>query len=364
MTSCVQRAASAAPVENSLEVEVAGDGQVVVAGQADVGVLARQAARSRWGRRRSRRCRPGTRSPRRPCPHVGEHRLEGVAVAVDVGDDGDLHGSRGRLAVGHSLRTWNAPAGLPWPWLLPSSLRRRRSCCCGRVTASSTPAPVEPGSYFSAAEIERARDYRHGQLVLFAAGTAIEVALLVLARAPSTRASARPLPAAGARGGGRRRGAVGGVRPRARCRSAPISQPAARSTSGLSTQDWGPWLGDAGQVDGHRRRSSPAPAPRPRWRSCAAFPAGGGCPAASLVVGFARGQHLRWARSSSTRSSTSSRPLPERPHARRRAGPGARGEGRRRPGLRGRRQPAHDGRPTPTSPVWAGPSASSSTTTS
>ena len=47
------------------------------------------------------------------------------------------------------------------------------------------PVPVDPRSYFTPAELERARDYRHGQLVLFAAGTAIEAALLVwLVRRP------------------------------------------------------------------------------------------------------------------------------------------------------------------------------------
>ena len=50
------------------------------------------------------------------------------------------------------------------------------------------PVPVDPRSYFTSAELERARDYRHGQLVLFAAGTAIEVALLAwLVRRPPAR---------------------------------------------------------------------------------------------------------------------------------------------------------------------------------
>src|SRR4051812_50194991 len=74
--------------------------------------------------------------------------------------------------------------------------------------------PVDPGSYFPPAELERARDYRHGQLVLFAAGTAIEVALLAwLVRRPPARlrgpfrrpvlvaAGARAAPSGGVAGG-------------------------------------------------------------------------------------------------------------------------------------------------------------------
>ena len=45
-----------------VERELAGHGQVVVAGQADVRVLAHERDSSRWGRRRSRRRRPGTTS--------------------------------------------------------------------------------------------------------------------------------------------------------------------------------------------------------------------------------------------------------------------------------------------------------------
>ena len=72
--------------------------EVVVAGQAHGRVLARRGARSRWGRRRSRRGRRGTRSRRAAVAATSrEHRLEGVAVAVDVGEDGDLHGAEGEV---------------------------------------------------------------------------------------------------------------------------------------------------------------------------------------------------------------------------------------------------------------------------
>ena len=105
------------------------------------------------------------------------------------------------------------------------------------------PVPVDPGSYFTPAELERARDYRHGQLVLFAAGTAIEVALLAwLVRRPPARLREpfrRPVLVAAGAGAALSVGfaaaqlPVGAV---SHHRSVDI---------GLSTQDWGPWLGDA-----------------------------------------------------------------------------------------------------------------------
>ena len=66
------------------------------------------------------------------------------------------------------------------------------------------PVPVESGSYFTDAQIERARAYRRPQLMLFATSTAIELATLAwLARRPP-RALRGPFrrPAVG---GGRRR---------------------------------------------------------------------------------------------------------------------------------------------------------------
>ncbi|MDP9346938.1 MAG: hypothetical protein M3P44_14745, partial [Actinomycetota bacterium] len=47
------------------------------------------------------------------------------------------------------------------------------------------PVPVEAGSYFTAAEIERARAYRRPQLALLGSSVAIEAAMLAwLARRP------------------------------------------------------------------------------------------------------------------------------------------------------------------------------------
>ena len=63
-TSWVQRAAMRGAAGELVERQLAGHRQVVVAGQADRRVLADAARSSRWGRRRSRRGRPGTRSRR------------------------------------------------------------------------------------------------------------------------------------------------------------------------------------------------------------------------------------------------------------------------------------------------------------
>ena len=105
------------------------------------------------------------------------------------------------------------------------------------------PVPVDPGSYFTPAELDRARDYRHGQLVLFGASTAIETALLVwLVRrppAPLRRPFRRPVLVAAGAGAALSVGLAAAQLP-----VGAISHH--RSVEvGLSTQDWGPWLGDA-----------------------------------------------------------------------------------------------------------------------
>ena len=223
------------------------------------------------------------------------------------------------------------------------------------------PVPVDPRSYFTSAELERARDYRHGQLVLFAAGTTIEVALLVwLVRRPPARLRG-PFRRPGARGGGRRRGPVGGLRRWPGSRSAPISHHRAVDV-GLSTQDWGPWLGDVAKSTAIG----------------AVFAGVGAAAALALMRRFPRG--LVAARQRPRRRLRHGQHLPgpgrprsdlqqlhgaaRGPHARRRAGPRARGEASTsarstRSTPAGARRP-----PTPMSPVWGGPSASSSTTTS
>ena len=309
MTSCVQRAASAAPGENSSSVELAGHRQVVVAGEADVGVLARERDSSRWGRRRSRRGRPGTRSPRAGLRcDVGEHRLEGVAVAVDVGDDGDLHGSRGRLGRGAFFTNVERPRRVAVAVVAAFVVAEAAVLLLRPRDGVIEPVPVDPGSYFTPARARaRARlpprpagalRRRHGDR-----GGAARVA-----RAPPAGAAARALPAAGARGGGRRRGALGG----------PGRGPAA------GRRDQPPALGrrrpldpGLGAVAGRRRpsrrrsgRSSPASAPRPRSALMRRFPRRWWVPGQRRSPSASRRPASTWARSSSTRSSTASRRCP------------------------------------------------------
>jgi STE24 endopeptidase len=106
--------------------------------------------------------------------------------------------------------------------------------------------PVDPRSYFTSAELERARDYRHGQLVLFAAGTAIEAALLVwlVRRPPGPLRGPFRRPVLVAAGAGAAL-SVGFTAARI-----PVSAIGHRRSVdvGLSTQGWGPWLGDVGKT--------------------------------------------------------------------------------------------------------------------
>ena len=101
------------------EVEVAGHRQVVVAGQADVGVLARQPAAVVGIGAVAHHVAQAPDLLRRAGPDVGKDRLEGVTVAVDVGDDGDLHESRGRLG----------PWGILYERGTPPPGCRGRGCC-------------------------------------------------------------------------------------------------------------------------------------------------------------------------------------------------------------------------------------------
>ena len=204
------------------------------------------------------------------------------------------------------------------------------------------PAPVDPGSYFTpAAARARARlPPRPARALRRGHGDRGRRCSSWLVRRPP-RAPARALPAAGARGGGRRRGAVGGLSPSPRSRSAP-SATSARSTSASRPRTGGRGWATSAKSTAIGAVFAGAGAARRARRSCAASRGAGGCPAASLVVGFATVSIY----------AGPGRPRPDlqplhgaarRAHARRRAGAGARGGRRRRRGLRGRRQPAHDG---------------------
>jgi STE24 endopeptidase len=104
------------------------------------------------------------------------------------------------------------------------------------------PAPVSARSYFSADQIERARDFRRPQLALFAGQTLVELGVLVLlVRRPPRRlrrAFRRPLLS----------GAAAGAALSVALTAAPLPLAAiARQRSidvGLSTQSWGGWTVD------------------------------------------------------------------------------------------------------------------------
>jgi STE24 endopeptidase len=134
-----------------------------------------------------------------------------------------------------------------------------------------SPAPVDPGSYFTAAQLDRARDFRYGQLVIFGTSLVVELGVLAwLVRRPPARLRGplrRPvLVAAGA-------GAVLSVGLTAA--ALPLSAIShQRSVDvGLSTQNWGEWLGDVGKSVGIG----------------AVFAGAGGAAAVALMRRFPRG---------------------------------------------------------------------------
>jgi STE24 endopeptidase len=104
------------------------------------------------------------------------------------------------------------------------------------------PAPVQLSSYFSTAEIERARDFRRPQLALFGGTLLVEVGLLaaLVARPPRRlrRPMRRPVLVA----------AVAGAGLALALDAAPLPLRAVAHQRavdvGLSTQDWAEWAGD------------------------------------------------------------------------------------------------------------------------
>jgi STE24 endopeptidase len=104
------------------------------------------------------------------------------------------------------------------------------------------PAPVRLSSYFSAAEVERARDFRRPQLALYGGTLLVEVAVLgVLVARPPRRLQGtmrRPVLVA----------AVAGAGLALALDAAPLPLRAVAHERavdvGLSTQDWAEWAGD------------------------------------------------------------------------------------------------------------------------
>jgi STE24 endopeptidase len=146
------------------------------------------------------------------------------------------------------------------------------------------PAPVDPGSYFTPTELDRARDYRHGQLALFGTGLAIEAVVFIwLVRRPPARLRGpfrRPVLVAAGAGAALSIGLT--------IVQLPVSAVSHQRAVdvGLSTQDWGPWLGDVAKSTGIGTvfagiGSAAALALMRR------FPRGWWLPGSVVVVGFA-----------------------------------------------------------------------------
>ena len=107
------------------------------------------------------------------------------------------------------------------------------------------PVDAEPQTYFSAAFIERAEDFRSGQLVLFGARIAVEIGLLVYVvrrpPEPLRRRFRRPVLAGAAVAV-----ALSAAVTVATLPLSAISRERAKDV-GLVTQDWIGWLGDVGK---------------------------------------------------------------------------------------------------------------------
>ena len=203
------------------------------------------------------------------------------------------------------------------------------------------PAAVDATAYFSAAQLERAEDFRDPQRLLALAGSALSG--VTLARAGAAPAARAPRVACG-RSGARRR-PERGIALVLVLVNLPLD--AVRHDRavdvGLSTQDWGPWLGDVAKAAGIG----------------AVFAAAGGgdrgrrCGAASAGAGGSPRPPPWWRSSAVVHLRVAARDRADLQRLRRAAGGRAalRGAGagraRRRGrggGLPGRREPPHDGR--------------------
>lgn len=109
------------------------------------------------------------------------------------------------------------------------------------------PVPVEARAYFSEAQIEKAEDFRTGQLWIYVAQTALGLAVLALiVRRPPERLAAlrRPVLAGAA--------VAAAISVAAAAAALPLSAVARERAKdvGLVTQDWTGWLGDKAKSAG------------------------------------------------------------------------------------------------------------------
>ena len=128
---------------------------------------------------------------------------------------------------------------------------------------------AEPRAYFSAAELERATNFRSGQLWLYGARTVVELVVLVAAVRLAPRDGRRPVLTGAAAAAAITLASTVAVLP---LRAA--SRERAKDV-GLVTQSWGGWAADVAKG---RRSAAPSRAPAARcWSSaCAASAATGG----------------------------------------------------------------------------------------
>jgi STE24 endopeptidase len=108
------------------------------------------------------------------------------------------------------------------------------------------PAAVDVTAYFSPAELDRAKDFRGPQRLIGLAGLGLSGATLVLLalRLPRERLRGRPIRAAAAAGAG-----IALVLVLVNLPLDAVRHDRAVDV-GLSTQDWGPWLGDVAKAAG------------------------------------------------------------------------------------------------------------------
>jgi STE24 endopeptidase len=104
--------------------------------------------------------------------------------------------------------------------------------------------PTEPRAYFSAAELERATDFRSGQLWLFGVRTAVELGVLIVAVRLAPKAGRRPVLTGAATAVAITLTATVAVLP---LRAA--SRQRAKDV-GLITQSWGGWASDVAKSTG------------------------------------------------------------------------------------------------------------------
>jgi STE24 endopeptidase len=91
---------------------------------------------------------------------------------VDVGGDGDPHGG---------VSSYSVPVRLRLPIAIVAALVvAEAAVVLMRPRGLLEPLDAAPRAYFSAAQIERAENFRNGQLVIYVAQTALELAVLAL----------------------------------------------------------------------------------------------------------------------------------------------------------------------------------------